>query len=138
MTKLIDFECSDFKEATTQQVWRDAMMEECQSIVKNNSWEIVPRLEGKSWVTSKWIYKLNHATNLHANHLGDPPFVFGAQNGSHGSLGDRIDWFYSNIEGLEDGAIPPMSQGVTSQTGYFAKFAEIYSPKNFTIKSTFY
>ena len=36
------------------------MMEEYQSIMKNDVWEIVLRLEGKLVVTSKWIYKIKH------------------------------------------------------------------------------
>ena len=36
------------------------MMEEYNSIMKNDVWEIVPRLEGKSMVTSMWLYKLKH------------------------------------------------------------------------------
>ena len=31
--------------------------------MKNDVWDVVPRLEGKSVVTSKWIYKINHATD---------------------------------------------------------------------------
>jgi hypothetical protein len=34
------------------------MMEEYQSIMKNDVWDIVLRPEGKSVVTSKWIYKI--------------------------------------------------------------------------------
>jgi hypothetical protein len=30
--------------------------------MKNDVWEVVMRLEGKSVVTSKWIYKIKHAT----------------------------------------------------------------------------
>jgi hypothetical protein len=44
-------------------VWRDAMMEEYQSIMKNEVWYIVPRPERKSVVTSKWIYKIKHTTD---------------------------------------------------------------------------
>jgi hypothetical protein len=36
------------------------MMEEYQSIMKNDVWDIVLRHEGKSVVTSKWIYKIKH------------------------------------------------------------------------------
>ena len=43
-----------YEEASSQQVWRDAMMEEYKSIMKNDVWDIVSRLEGKSVVTSKW------------------------------------------------------------------------------------
>jgi hypothetical protein len=39
------------------------MMEEHQSIMKNEVWEIVPRPKEKSVVTSKWVYKVKHATD---------------------------------------------------------------------------
>jgi hypothetical protein len=39
------------------------MMEEYWSIMKNDVWEVVLRPEGKLVVTSKWIYKIKHATN---------------------------------------------------------------------------
>jgi hypothetical protein len=39
------------------------MMEEYNSIMKNDVWEVVPRLEGKSAVTSRWLYKLKHAAD---------------------------------------------------------------------------
>ena len=38
-------------------------MEEYKSIMKNNVWEVVPRPDGKSVVTSKWIFKIKHATD---------------------------------------------------------------------------
>jgi len=31
--------------------------------MKDDVWDVVPRLEGKSIVTSKWIYKIKHATD---------------------------------------------------------------------------
>ena len=37
------------------------MIEEYQSIMKNDVWDVVPRPKGKSVVTSKWIYKIKHA-----------------------------------------------------------------------------
>jgi hypothetical protein len=48
MSHIIDFEPSCYEEAS-----RDAMMEEYQSIMKNDVWDIVSRLKGKSVVTSK-------------------------------------------------------------------------------------
>ena len=39
------------------------MSEEYQSIMKNGVSEIIPRLEDKFVVTSKWIYKIKHATD---------------------------------------------------------------------------
>jgi hypothetical protein len=49
-----------YEEETSHLVWRDVMMEEYESIMKNDVWDIVPRAKGKSVVTSKWIYKIKH------------------------------------------------------------------------------
>jgi hypothetical protein len=63
MSLIIDFEPSCYEEASSQQVWRDAMMEDYQSIMKNDVWDIVPKPKEKSVVTSKWIYKIKHAVD---------------------------------------------------------------------------
>jgi hypothetical protein len=63
MSKIIDSKPSTYEEVAKQQVWKDAMMEEYQFIMKNHVWEVVPRLEGKSVVISKWIYKIKHAAD---------------------------------------------------------------------------
>ena len=39
------------------------MTEEYQSIMKNDEWDIVPKLEDKSILSSKWIYKVKHAAD---------------------------------------------------------------------------
>ena len=52
-----------YKEAFVHQVWRDAMMEEYNSIMKNGVWHVVMRPEGKSIVTSKWLYKIKHVVD---------------------------------------------------------------------------
>ena len=39
------------------------MIEEYQSIMKNDVWDVVPRPKGKSVVNSKWIYKIEHAAD---------------------------------------------------------------------------
>ena len=41
MSHIIDYEPSSFEEAANQQVRRDAMMEEYQSIMKNDVWDVV-------------------------------------------------------------------------------------------------
>jgi hypothetical protein len=38
--------------------WADAMIEEYQSIIKNDVWEIIPRPKNKDVVSSKWLYKI--------------------------------------------------------------------------------
>jgi hypothetical protein len=52
-----------FEEASKHKVWKDAMIEEYESILKNDVWEVVPRSHGKSVLTSKWIYKIKHAAD---------------------------------------------------------------------------
>ena len=39
------------------------MVEEYNSIMKNEVWDIVPRQKDKVVVTSKWIYKIKHTTD---------------------------------------------------------------------------
>jgi hypothetical protein len=53
MGDLIVREPSNFQEASEQQVWRDAMVEEHVSIMNNDVWEVVPRPDGKSVVGSR-------------------------------------------------------------------------------------
>jgi hypothetical protein len=63
MSNIIDTKPSNFEEATCQQVWKDSMEEENQSIMKNDVWDIVLRPKGKSVVTSKWIHKIKHTAD---------------------------------------------------------------------------
>ena len=60
---IIDAEPSSYKEVVEEKKWKDAMTEEYQSIMKNDVWDVVPRPNGKSVVTSKWIYKIKHAAD---------------------------------------------------------------------------
>jgi hypothetical protein len=63
MSNIIDSEPSTLEEAAEKPEWKDAMMEEYQSIVKNHVWQVVSRPEGKSVVTSRWIYKIKHVAD---------------------------------------------------------------------------
>jgi hypothetical protein len=63
MAHISTAEPTNYEDAATQQVWKDAMVEEYQSIMKNDVWEVVPRPEGKSVVTSKWLFKIKHAAD---------------------------------------------------------------------------
>ena len=47
MSHIIDYEPSSYEEAANQQVGRDAMMEEYQSIMKNDVWDVVSRPKWK-------------------------------------------------------------------------------------------
>ena len=63
MSYLIDKEPTCFEEETKKKEWIDTMVEEYQSILKNDVWEIVPRPKDKSVVSSKWIFKTKHSTD---------------------------------------------------------------------------
>ena len=63
MSNILDSEPSSYDEAVGQQCWKEAMMEEYESIMKNDVWEVVPRPDGKSVVTSKWIFKIKHVAH---------------------------------------------------------------------------
>ena len=63
MSSISDSEPSSYEEAAEKQVWKDVMTEEYHSIMKNDVWDIVPRPEKKSIVTSKWIYKITHVVD---------------------------------------------------------------------------
>ena len=60
LCEIIDKEPSNYEEAAE---WKDSVIEEYQSIMKNDVWDVVPRPEGKSIVTSNWIYKIKHAVD---------------------------------------------------------------------------
>ena len=63
MIELIKYKPSSFGKAAQHDVWQEAMVEEYDSIMKNQVWEVVPRPPGKKVVGSKWIYKVKHAVD---------------------------------------------------------------------------
>jgi hypothetical protein len=63
MSNILDSEPSSFQEETYQ-VWWDATMEDYTSIMNNDVWEIVPRLERNSVMSSSWIYKMHYFLGL--------------------------------------------------------------------------
>ena len=52
-----------YDEATKNEELKDVMIEEYQSIMKNDVWDVVLRPKGKFVVASKWIYKIKHAAD---------------------------------------------------------------------------
>jgi hypothetical protein len=63
MSSIIDVEPSSFEEETNQQVWWDAMVEEYASILRNDVWDIMSRPQGKSIVSSRWLYKIKYVAD---------------------------------------------------------------------------
>ena len=56
-----DGEPASFKEVAQHQVWLDAMVEEYNSVMVNNVWEVVSRSQDRFVVGSRWIYKIRYA-----------------------------------------------------------------------------
>jgi hypothetical protein len=63
LSDIIDVEPTSYEEVAEKKEWKAAMVEEYQSIVKNNVWDVVSRPKEKKVVSSKWIYKMKHSTN---------------------------------------------------------------------------
>jgi hypothetical protein len=63
MCDLLEEEPTCFEEVIQRKEWVDAMTEEYQSIMKNEVWEIVPRPKNKYVVSSRWLFKIKHATD---------------------------------------------------------------------------
>jgi len=54
----VETEPDSFEEVVQQPIWVDAMVEEYDSIVRNNVWDMLSRLENKLFVSSHWLYKV--------------------------------------------------------------------------------
>jgi hypothetical protein len=63
MCDLLENEPTFFEEAIHKKEWANAMTKEYQTIIKNDVWEIVPRLKSKDVVSSKWLYKIQHVVD---------------------------------------------------------------------------
>jgi hypothetical protein len=63
MCDLLDEETTCFEESIQKKEWADAMIEEYQSIIKKNVWEIVPRPKSEDVVSLKWIFKIKHVVD---------------------------------------------------------------------------
>jgi len=55
---LADAEPINYKEAMKIHVWRRAMVEELQSIERNQTWELVNLLDKKTKIDVKWVFKV--------------------------------------------------------------------------------
>jgi len=63
MSSIIDYEPTNFEDAANQQVWRDVMMEEHYSLMKNDVWDKILGLKGKSMVSSRWMFNIKHVVD---------------------------------------------------------------------------
>lgn len=59
----VETDPSSFEEAVQKSIWVDVMVEEYDSIVRNSVWDVVPRPENKSVVSSRWLYKVKQVAD---------------------------------------------------------------------------
>ena len=52
-------EPSSYRETNHCSEWKESMEQEYESILKNNTWELVELPEGKQTIGCKWLYKPN-------------------------------------------------------------------------------
>ena len=58
MTKVMQVDTpSTFQEAKGKDEWKEAMQEEYNYLMKNDTWELITLPEGKNLVSCKWTYK---------------------------------------------------------------------------------
>ena len=50
-------ETNNANEACKDDYWKQVMKEALDQIVKNNTWELVPRLIDKNVIGTKWVFK---------------------------------------------------------------------------------
>jgi hypothetical protein len=46
--------------ALSDPLWRQAMQEEFQALIQNNTWHLVPPADGLNVIDCKWVFKLKH------------------------------------------------------------------------------
>ena len=63
MSNMIQVEPHTFEEAIKEKFWKDVMVEEYESIMKNYVCDVALRSKGKYVVTSKWIFKIKHGVD---------------------------------------------------------------------------
>jgi hypothetical protein len=63
MCDLLEKDPTCFEESIQKKEWAYSMTKEYQSIIKNDVWEIVPKLKSKDVVSSKWLFKIKHAAD---------------------------------------------------------------------------
>ena len=57
--------------------WREAMESEYSSLLKNDTWDLVPPREGKNIVGSRWVLKVKHDENGSVNGFKARPVAQG-------------------------------------------------------------
>ncbi|XP_070055062.1 uncharacterized mitochondrial protein AtMg00820-like [Nicotiana tomentosiformis] len=57
----------NFKEASQNQRWIEAMQYEVDALEQNHTWELVDLPDGKQTVGSKWVYKVKYKPNGEVN-----------------------------------------------------------------------
>jgi hypothetical protein len=53
-------EPSTYKEAVKHKEWQQAMVEECQTVIDNNTWKLIDYPTGAKPIRCKWVYRIKY------------------------------------------------------------------------------
>ena len=59
-TDVVKSEPTIFKQASKENRWRQAMLDEYHILINNNTWELVPRNYDKNLLNCKWVYRIKY------------------------------------------------------------------------------
>ena len=60
---IIDKEPYNYEQEEEKKEWKDAMIQDYQLIMNNDCWDVVPKSQGNSVVSSKWIYRIMYVAD---------------------------------------------------------------------------
>ncbi|KMT09304.1 hypothetical protein BVRB_6g134020 isoform B [Beta vulgaris subsp. vulgaris] len=86
-TEIVEYEPTNFKQASKDSRWRQAMLEEYNALIKNDTWELVPRNYDKNLLGCKWVYWIKYHSDGSVERFKARLVVFG----NHQQTG--IDYF---------------------------------------------
>lgn len=68
LTKFLETEPSTIQDALSHPLWRQAMADEYQALVQNNTWKVVSKPMDKKVVGCKWVFKIKRNSNGTISH----------------------------------------------------------------------
>ncbi|KAL5565224.1 hypothetical protein UlMin_028388 [Ulmus minor] len=63
LTKTCDLEPTSVTKALTDPQWHKAMFVECDALVRNDTWDLVPSAENQNVVGCKWIFRIKRKSD---------------------------------------------------------------------------
>jgi hypothetical protein len=62
-TSVAEVEPTSFSQENKSTKWKEAMAEEYNALLANDTWDLVPAIPGQNLVGSKWVYKVKYRSD---------------------------------------------------------------------------